>query len=52
MRQEEVFFEVEDIKNEINDDFKSDVREIFLDEYVLELVSDDKKDLFRSIFDG
>ena len=52
MRQEEVFFEVEDIKNEINDDFKSDVRENFFDECVSELVSDDKKDLLRSIFDG
>ena len=54
-QQEESCFEVEDIENKINDEFKLDVTKEFFDECFdendLESTSDEEKDMLRSIFD-
>ena len=52
VQQEEECFELEDVKNKINDEFKLDVKEEYFDECGLESASDDEKDLLRSMFDG
>ena len=53
-QQEGNHFEVEEIENKINEDFKLDVRKEYFDEcfdeHDLESMSDEGKDMLRSMF--
>ena len=51
VQQEEEYFEVEDLKKKINDEFKLDLNEEYFDECGLESILDYEKDLLRSMFD-
>ena len=50
--QEEDHFEVKDIQNKINDEFKSHVKEEYFDKHGLESASDDEKYFLCRVFDG